>query len=102
MFNTLKERIEARQHDGNLDSGDIVQTVVLIAGFVIVTLMVVLWLGTAMLNKGADVAACVESVQAPSVTGNDSQTVGTCETTNHASNGHSLQDTSEYQGRYGS
>lgn len=60
MISTLKDRIEARKHDGNLDSGDVVQTVILIAGFVIVAILVVVWLGTAVLNKGVDAGKCIE------------------------------------------
>lgn len=43
-----------------LDSADIVQTVLLIAGFAVVVILVVGWIGTAVLNKGADVAQCIE------------------------------------------
>ena len=60
MTSSLKNRIAARQHDGELDSADVVQTVILIAGFVIVAILLVTWLGTAILNKSADAGACVQ------------------------------------------
>lgn len=43
-----------------LDSADIVQTVLLIAGFALVVVVVVGFLGTSIINKGADVAECIE------------------------------------------
>lgn len=43
-----------------LDRGDIVQTVLIIAGFAIVCILAINWIGSAILNKGADVAACIE------------------------------------------
>lgn len=59
MITSLGKRIEARKHDGQ-DSGDVVQTVILIAGFTIVALLLVVWVGTALMNKGVDSAKCVE------------------------------------------
>lgn len=61
MLKNIKNRIDARRHDGELDSGDIVQTVLLIAGFAVIAIVVVVWLGSAMLNKAADASACIES-----------------------------------------
>lgn len=56
MFSTIKNRMNIRRHDGELDSGDVVQAVLLIAGFVIITVLVVLWVGAAVMNKGSDAA----------------------------------------------
>ena len=100
MLSSLKDRIEARRHDGNLDSGDVVQTVILIAGFVIVAILVVVWLGTAVLNKGADAGKCIEGSNA--YAGNNSTNAEACKggTANEGDN--SFQKDSGYTQRYGS
>lgn len=78
-----------------MDRGDIVQTILLIAGFAIVTILAVNWIGTAILNKGADVAQCVEGANSY-----NAQASGTnCETANHAAN-NSFKNDSGYKGRY--
>lgn len=43
-----------------IDVGDVVQTVVLIAGFVIITILIVLWVGNAVKAKGAEAAECID------------------------------------------
>lgn len=96
MFNFVKDRMEARKHDGELDSGDVVQTVILIAGFVIVAVVVVVWLGTAIFNKGADAGACIEG--ASSYAGNNTSTAAACKA-NHAS-GNSFKSDATYDSRY--
>lgn len=57
-MNKIKEAWRHRQND---DTGDVVQTVILIAGFVMIAIVLIVWLGTATLNRGADTAQCVES-----------------------------------------
>lgn len=98
MISTLKEHIDARKHDGNLDAGDVVQTVILIAGFVIVAILVVVWLGTAVLNKGADAGKCIE--QSNTYAGNSASNAAACAggTANQANN--SFSKDSGYSSRY--
>lgn len=48
--------------DVTADRGDIVQTILLIAGFAIVTVLAVNWLGGAILAKGVDTANCIDGV----------------------------------------
>lgn len=43
------------------DSGEFVSQIVMIAGFTMITMLLVNWLGTSVLNKAADVATCVET-----------------------------------------
>ncbi|MDP9821060.1 hypothetical protein [Nocardioides massiliensis] len=96
MLNSLKARLEARKHDGNLDSGDVVQTVILIAGFVIVAILVVVWLGTAIMNKGVDAGKCIES------SNTYTNTVGSCDgSQGSASDDNSFTKDGGYQERYG-
>lgn len=42
------------------DKADVVQRVVLIAGFTVVAILLATWLGQASVNKGADAAMCTE------------------------------------------
>ena len=79
----------------NLDRGDIVQTILLVAGFAIVTILAVNWIGTAILNKGADVANCVEgssTYTAANSSANCQKTVVDSKT--------SFKNDSGYKGRY--
>lgn len=46
--------------DANNDRADLVQTVLLIAGFAIAALVLVNWLSTAILNQASDAAKCIE------------------------------------------
>lgn len=97
MISSLKDRIEARKHDGNLDSGDVVQTVILIAGFVIVAILVVVWLGTAVLNKGVDAGRCIESANTYS-SANSTTAQSKCSEQTATTN--SFTKDSGYTGRY--
>lgn len=96
MFSSLKDRVEARRHDGNLDAGDVVQTVILIAGFVIVAILVVVWLGTAVLNKGADAGKCIEGSNV--YNGNAASSEDACDENHSEKNSFSSQ--SSYASRY--
>ena len=44
----------------NQDRGSLVETLILVAGFALAAILVVTWISTAVINKGADIAACVE------------------------------------------
>lgn len=96
MIAHLKDRIDARKHDGALDSGDVVQTVILIAGFVIIAIVLIVWLGTAVLNKGVDAGNCIEG--ANTFAGNNSSNQAAC-AGGHASN-NSFKKDSSYTNRY--
>ena len=78
------------------DRGDVVQTVLLIAGFAIVTLLVVNWIGTAIMNKGADTAECIEGANTYNTSGSSDK----CKNADHSKN-HSFKKDSGYRGRYG-
>lgn len=79
------------------DRGDIVQTILLIAGFAIVTLAVVNWIGKAIMNKGADTAACIEGSSA--YDGKTDDSADNCKKQNHASK-NSFTNDSAYKSRY--
>ena len=57
MLKLLIKQIKKRNAN---DQGDIVQTVLMIAGFAVVAILIVTWVGTAILNKGADASECLE------------------------------------------
>jgi hypothetical protein len=96
---TFIQNIKATYADerSDTDRGDIVQTILLIAGFAIVAILVVTWIGTAVLNKGADVAECIEGANTYNVDGSNTA----CQDANHAAD-NSFKNDSGYQGRYGS
>lgn len=77
------------------DRADLVQTVLLIAGFAIAALAVVNWLSSAILNKAADASQCIEG----SNTYNSAASSKNCEDANHSSK-NSFKTDSAYQGRY--
>lgn len=47
--------------DENTDRGTLVETVLLIAGFAIVAILVVTWIGGAIAGQAANVAGCIAS-----------------------------------------
>ena len=98
MISSLKNRLEARRHDGNLDAGDVVQTVILIAGFVVVAILVVVWLGTAVLNKGVDAGKCIEG--ANTYSGNSSSVSTACAGGTATTGNNSFTKDGGYTSRY--
>lgn len=60
MVSTIKNNLEARRHDGEMDRADAVQTVLIVAGFAIVVLLILAWIGKAIKDKGAQAANCIE------------------------------------------
>lgn len=61
------------------DSGEIVSLVLTIAGFAVIAILAVNWLGTAVLSKAADAAMCIEKSGSYSNTA-ASQAKKNCET----------------------
>lgn len=95
MLNSIKANLDARRNDGDLDRADLVQTVLLIAGFAIVAILIVTWIGTAIANKGADAATCIEG----SNTYSDAEVSATACDTQHASS-NSFTTGTGYKNRY--
>lgn len=83
--------------EANNDRADLVQTVLLIAGFAIAALVLVNWLSTAILNKAADAAQCIEGSN--SYASGDS--AKNCEEADHADS-NSFTEDSAYGDRFGS
>ena len=77
------------------DRADLVQTVLLIAGFAIAALVLVNWLSTAILNQASNAAACIEG----SNTYGKGGAVEKCEAGDTSNK--SYTDDESYQGRYG-
>lgn len=81
------------------DRGDLVQTLLLVAGFAVATLLAVNWLSTALLNKAADASQCIEG----SNTYTSGNSASNCESVNHAKQGdNSFKKDGGYTGRFGS
>lgn len=85
---------ESKKHS---DDGDIVQTLLIIGAFAIVVIVTTLWISTAFMNKGADLAGCIEGVQI----GDYEASLENCNEQEHASiDGKSFKDNDEYSSRY--
>lgn len=83
----------------NLDSADIVQTILIIAAFAVVVIIATGWIGTAVLNKGADVATCIEG---STTFKKGDKGYENCAKTDHASVGNnSFKKDSTYKDRFG-
>lgn len=97
FFENIRQAFSA-ELDDNKDRADLVQTVILTAGFAIVSFVIVNFVGTALINKGADLADCIEG----SSTYQTEDSIENCETVNHAEeNGTSFKDGTTYTGRFG-
>lgn len=79
------------------DRGDLVQTLLLVAGFAVATLLAVNWLSSALLNKAADASQCIEG----SNTYKTSDSAAECQSADHASK-KSFKKDDGYTGRFGS
>lgn len=82
--------------DAERDRGDLVQTLLLVAGFAVATLLAVNWLSSSLLNKAADAAECIEG----SNTYNSSNSASKCQKANHAKDNSFKKDTG-YSKRFG-
>lgn len=78
------------------DSGDLVQTLIIMAGFAIAAVVIVLWLTTSLFNRGADTADCIEG----SNTFDPTKTTDACTKSNHSED-NSYKNDNTYKTRYG-
>lgn len=78
------------------DSAEIVSTVIIVSGFAITSLALVNWLSTAILNKAADSAECIEG----SNTYTSSESAERCKKANHAEK-NSFKNDAAYKSRFG-
>lgn len=83
--------------DAERDRGDLVQTLLLVAGFAVATLLAVNWLSTSLLNKAADAASCIED----SNTYQSDKGGENCETVDHGAGDNSFKKDKGYTGRFG-
>lgn len=83
--------------DAKNDRADLVQTVLLIAGFAIAALVLVNWLSTAILNKAADAATCIEGSN--TYGGSSTESAAKCKAASHSTKNSFTKDSS-YAGRY--
>jgi hypothetical protein len=91
----IKERMNWRRHEEEADRGDLVQTVLLVAGFAIIAILIVTWIGTAILNKGNEAASCIQG--ASTYSGNLSSSENACST----NTGNTYQNDAGYKSRFG-
>lgn len=97
FFSNIKEAFATDAVvDTERDRGSLVETLLLIAGFAIATILAVNWLSTALLNKAADISECIEGAN----TFNSADSTATCEGADHAGQD-SFKDDEGYKGRFG-
>lgn len=60
FINNVRTAFASDAPSENADRGQLVEMVLIIAGFAIVAILAVNWIGTAILNKGVDVSSCIE------------------------------------------
>lgn len=79
------------------DSGDLVSTIIIIAGMAVAAILAINWLSTAVINSAADVAECIEGSSSGFISGDEAR--DNCEGADHASDNSFKEDTG-YTGRY--
>lgn len=95
FINNIRAAFTKNANDTDLDRGDLVQTIIITAGFAVAGFLLVNWISTAILNKGADIAACIEG----SNTYNANDAAKNCQSQNHAKTKSFKNDTG-YKGRF--
>lgn len=81
------------------DRGDLVSTLIITAGFAIAAILFVNWISTAVINKAADSAQCIES---SNTYGQKTDTAEkACTDANHSKD-NSFKKDNGYTSRYGS
>lgn len=66
FVNNIKAAFDSSADVRTRDSGELVSTIIMIAGFAIMSLLAVNWLSTAVLSKAADVSKCIEGANTSS------------------------------------
>lgn len=94
FFNNITSAYKADAE--NKDAGDLVQTVIIIAGFAIVSIVVIAFLSKAITNKAADSAECIEGSNSYNAEGSAEK----CKNVNHAKD-NSFKKDDTYKSRYG-
>ena len=87
-------------YDGDEDQADTVETIIIIAGFAVAALAAVGWITTALQNKAADVADCVQGSQAyGSQAANSNKTA--CSSSHSSNAANSWSNDAAAQSRFG-
>lgn len=97
FINNMRSAFATDATDVNKDRGDLVQTVIITAGFALAGFLLVNWLSTAILNKGVDIANCIENSNG---TKGDAANLAACNGNNAQTAGNSFKDSDGYKGRF--
>ncbi len=85
--------------DDAADRGDLVQTVLIIAGFAVVAILLVTWIGNAIAGQAADVAECIAGANSY---GDAAAAQDACETNENSQRAQSDNEASSgWQNRFG-
>lgn len=98
FINNMRSAFAAEVDTTNKDRGDLVQTVIIVAGFALAGFLLVNFLSTAILNKGVDIARCIENSNG---TQTDAANLDACKG-GHAQDGdNSFEKSDGFKNRFG-
>lgn len=60
FIENIRSAFDAAPEDEKRDSGELVPSIMMMAGFGVIALVLVNWVGTAVLNKAAEIGSCIE------------------------------------------
>lgn len=100
FFNNIESVIAASKAQEEQDRADLVQMIIIVAGFAIAAIAIVGWISTALFGIGADTAQCLTGVQ--TYGGSAQTTQENCESqTNSTTAKTQIEGDAAYQGRFG-
>lgn len=97
FINNMRSAFAAEVDTTNKDRGDLVQTVIIVAGFALAGFLLVNFLSTAILNKGADIANCIEGSSGMQ---KDKDNLKACSGNHAKEKGTSFKDSAGYKDRF--
>lgn len=95
IFGNITAAFRSEQDMG--DGAGFIDEILFIVGIALAAVAISSWIGGAAMNKGADIAGCIEGMNVAS----SGTAASNCAKQNAAANGHSYKDDATYKGRYG-
>lgn len=94
FFGNIRDAFRAEQDLG--DNAGFIDEILFIVGIALAAVAISSWISSAAMNKGADIAACIEGQNVSASKGADTA----CASNNHAKT-ESFKSDDSYKGRYG-
>ena len=100
FFNNIESVIAASKAQEEQDRADLVQMIIIVAGFAIAAIAIVGWISTALFGIGADTANCLTGVQ--TYGGSAATTQENCSKTDNSTKAKDqITGDAAYKGRFG-